>query len=301
MKKKNALTTLLLLIALLLLVFARRAGAQSLAWEASLYADAKEVPLASPEGVACGADGTVAVADTGNHRVLLLALKDGAFTAPVELKPAQLQAPARVQLDGKGGVLVLDRRGHRIARLSGKGELAGFVDPEGVPPARGLLPIAFRAGAAGELFLLDAASSRVVQLDAAGKFARELPLPKGSFTDLAVDGRATLYALDAVAGAVFAADATATAFRPLAGGLKEYASFAAALTAGERGRLLLVDKHGDGLVALGADGAFLGRQLGLGWSDGLLYYPSDACVMPGGEVVVADRGNNRVQAFTPGK
>ncbi len=286
MKKKNALTTLLLLIALLLLVFARRAGAQSLAWEASLYADAKEVPLASPEGVACGADGTVAVADTGNHRVLLLALKDGAFTAPVELKPAQLQAPARVQLDGKGGVLVLDRRGHRIARLSGKGELAGFVDPEGVPPARGLLPIAFRAGAAGELFLLDAASSRVVQLDAAGKFARELPLPKGSFTDLAVDGRATLYALDAVAGA---------------GGLKEYASFAAALTAGERGRLLLVDKHGDGLVALGADGAFLGRQLGLGWSDGLLYYPSDACVMPGGEVVVADRGNNRVQAFTPGK
>ncbi len=64
------------------------------------------------------------------------------------------------------------------------------------------------------------------------------------------------------------------------------------------GRLLLVDQHGQGLVVLGLDGAFQGRFLAMGWSEGAVYYPSQLCVSDAGTAFVADRGNHRVQLFT---
>jgi DNA-binding beta-propeller fold protein YncE len=64
-----------------------------------------------------------------------------------------------------------------------------------------------------------------------------------------------------------------------------------------KGKLYLVDTNGNGVVLLGLDGSFLGRQLSLGWSDGQVNYPSQLCVTDGGELWVADRFNHRVQQF----
>ena len=79
-------------------------------------------------------------------------------------------------------------------------------------------------------------------------------------------------------------------------GLEEYLDFATALVADERGRLILVDQNGGGLVLLGRDGSFLSRQSAYGWKPGLLRYPTDIC-LAGKRVFVADRGNTRVQVF----
>jgi hypothetical protein len=53
-----------------------------------------------------------------------------------------------------------------------------------------------------------------------------------------------------------------------------------------------------GVVVLGNDGSYQGRQLTLGWSEGSVYYPSQLCVNEKGIAAIADRGNHRVQVFT---
>ena len=37
-----------------------------------------------------------------------------------------------------------------------------------------------------------------------------------------------------------------------------------------RGTLYVVDENGGGIVILGRDGSYMGRQLSLGWNEGLL-------------------------------
>jgi hypothetical protein len=48
---------------------------------------------------------------------------------------------------------------------------------------------------------------------------------------------------------------------------------------------------------LSQDGSFLGRQLSMGWNEGLLYYPTQMCINEKGEAFIADRGNSRIQIF----
>ena len=64
------------------------------------------------------------------------------------------------------------------------------------------------------------------------------------------------------------------------------------------GKLYVTDQHGHGLVVLGADGRFIGRELEMGWVSGRVYYPAQLCVSGEGLVFVADRGNNRIQIFS---
>jgi hypothetical protein len=66
----------------------------------------------------------------------------------------------------------------------------------------------------------------------------------------------------------------------------------------ESGKLYLVDQNGSGIVLLGVDGTFVGRELEMGSVDGTLYYPSQMCVTAEGMAVIADRNNNRVQVFS---
>jgi hypothetical protein len=100
---------------------------------------------------------------------------------------------------------------------------------------------------------------------------------------------------------VFAADKDPKSFSPLTKSLREYLNFPTSLTMDNRGNLYVVDENGGGIVILGRDGAYLGRQLSLGWNEGLLYFPSQMCLNEKGEFFIADRGNSRVQIFTLGK
>ena len=59
----------------------------------------------------------------------------------------------------------------------------------------------------------------------------------------------------------------------------------------------LVDQNGMGIASLGLDGSFQGRELGIGWNDGQLFYPGQLCLGSEGDLFVVDRQNNRVQVF----
>jgi hypothetical protein len=149
------------------------------------------------------------------------------------------------------------------------------------------------------VYLLDGKGRRVLVLERSGAVKAELPLPpeSGTVNDIAVDAAGTLYALDAVKGIVWAAEKGAAPFKALASGLKDRMSFPTYITA-YKGKLLLVDQNGSGVVVLGIDGSYQGRQLSIGWSDGLVNYPAQLCMTDAGLAFVADRFNNRVQAFS---
>ena len=97
---------------------------------------------------------------------------------------------------------------------------------------------------------------------------------------------------------VFSAAKDSNSFSPLTKSLREYLYFPTGIATDSRGMIYIVDENGDGIVVLGRDSSFVGRQLSMGWNEGFLYYPSQLCVNEKGEVFIADRGNSRVQIFT---
>ena len=60
----------------------------------------------------------------------------------------------------------------------------------------------------------------------------------------------------------------------------------------------MVDENGSGIVVLSQDGPVLGRLLTMGWTEGLLYYPTQMCMREKGDVFIADRENSRIQVFS---
>ena len=63
------------------------------------------------------------------------------------------------------------------------------------------------------------------------------------------------------------------------------------------GALLLADRHGHRVVALDAAGRLTGTGSGKGWKPGRLLSPAGMARLADGRLVVADRGNGRVQVF----
>jgi DNA-binding beta-propeller fold protein YncE len=292
----NAKIRLALSVASLVAGGAARAQAVSLVHVASIYEDDKDRPLKEPEGVACDSQGKVVVADTGNGRLLTLTVANRQASRAAELRLAQLPVPGEVQLDAKGTLLVLDRKVRKIGRVDAQGKFLGYTEPKGVT---GVVPGAFKVDAAGLLYLLDLASVKVLVLDPEGAVVRQVPLPREGalFTDLAVDPAGSVYAVDAVGSSIWVADKSATAFKQLVRGMKETMNFPTRVAV-SRGRLFVTDQNGHGIAVFGIDGSYQGRMLGLGWTDGLVYYPLQLCISEAENLFLADSYNSRVQVFS---
>jgi hypothetical protein len=277
---------------------AARAEAVVFQHEGTIYSDAKEGPLSAPEGVACNDSGYAAVADTGNHRLLIYGLKEGRFTGGNELKLVQLPSPWRAQVNAKGELFVLDGKTRKIVRVGADGIFAGIIEPKGIADAGRVIAGSFKLTPGGDLYVLDVAGKRVMILAADGTVSGQVPLPAEAVlvTDVAVDLAGTIYAIDAAAGAIWTAEKGAPAFKLLVKGLGDRMSFPTYLLP-RKGKIFVVDQNGSGIVILGVDGSYQGRQLSIGWSEGLVNYPAQLCITEGGLAFLADRFNNRVQVF----
>ena len=293
----HAQIRLALSLAALLASGAARAQAVSLVHVASIYEDDKDRPLKEPEGVACDGQGKVVVADTANGRLLTLTFQNRRVSGGTELRLAQLPAPAELQLDAKGTLLVLDGKVRKIGRVDAQGKFLGYVEPKGTSSA--VVPGAFKVDAAGLLYLLDFASVKVLVLDPEGAVVRQVALPREGafFTDVAVDPAGTVYAVDAVGSSIWVAEKSAAAFKQLVRGMKETMNFPTRIAV-SRGRLFVTDQNGHGIAVFGIDGSYQGRLLGLGWTDGLVYYPLQLCITEAEDLFLADRYNSRVQVFS---
>lgn len=266
----------------------------------SVYFDDKGGSLKQPEGVACNEKSVLVVGDSENSRLLRFIFEEKSLKGGTEIKVPQLSYPIRIQINSKGEIFALDEKQRRIIRLSPEGEFKGYVSPEGLPSPSTIVPRSIKIDANDNMFVLDIFTGRVLMLSPDGKYQKQIQFPKdyGFFSDLAIDSRGNILLIDCIKAMVFSATKGSNSFSPLTGSLREYLDFPTSITTDNRGTIYIVDENGSGIVILGQDGSYLGRQLSMGWSEGLLYFPSQVCVNEKGEVFIADRGNSRVQIFT---
>lgn len=266
----------------------------------SVYFDDKGGGLKQPEGVACNEKSLLIVGDTGNDRLLRYSYQDRSLKAGTEIKVQQLSNPIRLQINSMGEIFALDGKKRRIIRLNPDGAFKGYVEGEGIPSPSSFVPRSFKIDAQNNIYILDIFSARVLVLNSEGKYQKQIPFPKefGFFSDLSVDSKGALFLIDCVKAMVFSAARDSNGFSPLTKGLREYLSFPTSMTIDNQGRLYVVDENGGGIVLLGRDGTYMGRQLSMGSNEGLLYYPSQTAINEKGEVFIADRGNSRVQIFS---
>ena len=289
-----------LLAAVLLFQLPLSEAAMKFRYMSSIYADDKGLGLKQPEGVACGGESLLIVADSGNGRLLRYSIKDGAMeVGTVEVKVDQLSYPIKTEINSRGEIYTLDRRQRSIVRCSPAGEFQGYLQPAGLPSPTAYVPRSFTVDRNDNIYILDILSERVLILDHTGRYVRQIKFPKkyGPFSDLTVDFRGTVLLLDGVDGVVFSAGKNSVSFARLTSSLKEYVRFPASLTTDDRGRIYLVDRNGGSIIILGLDGSFIGRQSGMGWKEGSLNYPAQMCINNKGEIFIADTNNSRVQIF----
>lgn len=274
------------------------AGAPKIRWVTSIYVDGNGGGLRRPEGVACGADFFV-VADTGNSRLLRYGYGDGVAMAEAEF-PLQRAAPTVVQVNSKGDVYFLDTLKQSVEILSATGEKLGEVKPRGLPSKTKIVPKSFKIDRGDDIYVLDIFSERVLVLDPEGGYRRHIRFPEdhGFFADLAVDPLGAVLLLDGTKAVIYTADPKAEVFSPLGESLKEYMNYPTSLATDDSGTLYLLDQFGSGLAVVSRDGSFMGRPLGMGWTESRLFYPSQVCIGPDGILAIADRSNSRVQIFS---
>lgn len=289
-----------LFIALLLVVTwtaAASADKTRLKHVSTSYTDSSEVGLKYPEGVACS-DPYLYVADTGNSRLLRYTDKDDALLVD-KVFPLGNIAPLQVQVNSKSEIYVLDGKDRKIVNLDSGGNPKTTFSFSGVPGKGKIVPKSFRIDEKDNLYVLDVFSGRVLVVDGQGAYQSHLPFPEnyGFFSDLALDGRGNIYLLDSVDVVVYRSTGGGE-FKPLATDIKSYMNFPTSMVVRSDGRMFLVDQYGSGVVQLAPDGTFAGRKIAMGWDNGFLFYPAQACFSRGGKLLIADRNNNRVQLFS---
>jgi sugar lactone lactonase YvrE len=267
----------------------------------SIYADDQGLGLKHPEGVACNQGKLIIVADTGNGRLLKYTYEDKTVAANARMiKLPQLVYPAQVKLNSMGDMFVLDRRQRRIVRITAAGAFGGYIDLQGSSSPAASAPKSFDIDKKDNLYILDVYARRVIMKDPGGKYLKHFRIPResGFITDLTVDFKGNILAIDSVNARVFSAAKNSDVFSPFTKSLKEYMRFPAYITTDKMGRIYLVDRNGGKIIILGQDGSYLGRLSAMGWKEGLLNYPSQICLNDNGEIFVADTYNSRVQIFS---
>lgn len=264
----------------------------------AIYVDAVGAALNKPEGVASDGKSVLVVADTGNRRLVIFDQLNEGFKPRDEVRLAQVPFPIRVGIDSKGEILALDGKSHRLARLTAAGEFKSFVEVPVDSRQEETILRSFAIDSRDNLYLLNVSAGKIVVLDPGGAVVREIAFPPevGFLSDLTVTSTGVLFAIDTSNRQVFSASKDDAILASVTEPMTEDMAFPTAIAADTWGHLYLADKSGGGIVIVGQNGSFEGRQSQLGWREGFLRYPTGLAAS-GDYLFVADRGNNRVQRF----
>ncbi len=191
-----------------------------------------DLPLLTPRDVAAGADGTRAIADTGNHRIVWLNA-DGSYAravgglcriaegtasgcvdpdgaGPLELGDGQFNEPWGVALDADGQVYVADTWNGRIQVFDRDGNFVrkwGYFNTtngELGDPLALFGPRGIAIDSAGNLVVADTGNKRILQFSKNGELIQQVG---GGGIALGRFEEPTAVAVDPRDGSIFVADA----------------------------------------------------------------------------------------------
>ncbi|MCA2977989.1 MAG: hypothetical protein INH37_06875, partial [Myxococcaceae bacterium] len=255
-------------------------------------ANARQARLSSPEGLAFARDGSLYIADRGNHRLRRVS-PSGVISTVVGTGVAgfsgdegpgvlgQLSGPRGVAVDGEGLVLIADTGNHRIRRLEADGRLSTLVGTvvaglagDGVGVRATLLnaPADVSVGPSGDVYIADSGNQRVRRISPLGQVWTVMGRTGCTVTTTGLAANACLSLPTGVFASrdgVYVADAQA-------------------------GRVWLVDDGGQLTLVAGSGGAAFSGDRGAA-TQASLRQPRRVGVMASGLVVVADTGNARVR------
>lgn len=169
-----------------------------------------------PIGIACTPSGKVAVADSGNNRVVLLQYSQGALHWVGSLGtrgngPGQFEDPRWVALDSQGRLYVSDTGNNRIQVFSAEGVFLesfggdpdannSLVEPQAIAVVDPLEPFAAEPGQSG-IYVVDQYHGRIQRFSLDGRFlgqltANDLGKPAVYFEGVALDYFNNLWVAD---------------------------------------------------------------------------------------------------------
>jgi predicted membrane-bound mannosyltransferase/DNA-binding beta-propeller fold protein YncE len=141
------------------------------AWGSFGDLNSGQAPLGTfnePWGVAVGADGSVYITDTWNHRVQKFS-KDGAPLISwgvfgLSDTPGALYGPRGITVDAKGRVFVADTGNKRIVIFDSNGAILGAFGSEGYDPGQFSEPVDVKLDAKGNVYVTDTWNQRIQML-----------------------------------------------------------------------------------------------------------------------------------------
>jgi hypothetical protein len=271
-------------------VWAQAEGGPVLVWEQVIQAD-EENQLRWPIAVASRSPDEIAVADVLGSRLLVFR-DEGGTQGWTLLRVISLPAtPAALADDGRRYLLSL-REGAGLFAVEGDQlQLRKVGLPSDVTPG------AIAGFATGGFLVADLTAAKVLVLEANGDVRSELPVDRSpSALAASSDGGffATVVEQAEVRRYGPGGELIATWLVP---GEAPVPAWPSGLTLLDGGELMITDQHGHRVVAADGGGSIAGFGSRRGWEPGLLLFPSDVASLGDDRVVVADRGNGRVQIF----
>ena len=259
--------------------------------------------LAYPRGIAVDGQGLVYVADTGNDRIDVFDASGNllrSFGASGRA-PGQFDEPVGVAADAGGLRAVTDAVNGRVQLLNPDGSLAAVWGSPAPGPTILPDPVAVAFTPSGDAAVLDRRRGRIVVFSrGTGMPAQTIGSPGSgpgrllAPSALAVDGSGTIDVADSGNERIarFAADGS------YLGAITDVGDVRGIAVTPDGSRIYVSDTDSR-ITVYGADGEQLEQFGGRGSKLGKLNAPAQLTLDAGGDLWVADRGNNRVQRFGP--
>ncbi len=238
-----------------------------------------EYDVGKPEGVCILGDGTVAVADTHYHRIVVFDAVGNVLRTFGELGegPGQFIYPVAITRDDSGHVYVAEYGGNdRIQKFTESGEFVSTFGSFGTAEGQFQRPSGIVWMARGTASQAGAASSEV-----------------------ALQGRrssGTLYIADAINNRVHVFSGDGEYQRTIVDSARESSvavDYPYDIALGPDGSLFVVEYGAGRVTQVSREGELIGRYGGVGRGEGQFYTPWGLAVDAQGRVYVADTGNHR--------
>lgn len=247
--------------------------------------------LDKPEGAAAGPNESIYAADTHNNRISIYT-----STGAVISHFGDFHKPYGVAVDGIGNIYAADTQNDRVLKLGADGGVLMTYGDSDKKNSSFKKPQGTAVGADGLVYVADTGNQSIKVFAADGAAALSFPLPDGGTpVSVTIDQSGRIFAADVKGSRILRFDAAGQLQKVYGAGLLKRPGGVA--IGADQECLMVADSGNDRIVRFDQFGNLQAAFTGLGSPAGLSFTPS-------GELLVAERSNDRIlklkhPGFTP--